>query len=237
VFDDDASMDSDRVLGVDACKAGWVGITLADGRVTGSVAATIGELVTAAQANGPLAVVAIDMPIGLPDQGRREADLLARQAIGALRSSVFMTPVRTALDAADHHAASARNRQLTGEGISIQAFGLRPKLHQVDRWVRETPCRVVEAHPEVSFAHLAGTPLTTRKHTWAGAHQRHRLLTNAAIPLDGDLGETGRLVAVDDILDAAACAWTARRVARGQARSLPDPPEVFSDGLLCAIWA
>jgi len=49
-------------------------------------------------------------------------------------------------------------------------------------------------------------------------------------------GEVGAEVAVDDILDAAVAAWTARRVARGQALSMPDPPEIFSDGLLCAIW-
>jgi predicted RNase H-like nuclease len=41
---------------------------------------------------------------------------------------------------------------------------------------------------------------------------------------------------VDDVLDAAAAAWTALRVSQGAARCLPDPPETFSDGLPCAIW-
>ncbi|WP_160096588.1 DUF429 domain-containing protein [Kibdelosporangium aridum] len=222
-------------MGVDACKAGWVGITVAAGQVDSHVAATIEELV--ALADGPLAVIAIDMPIGLPDRDQREADILARQQIGSLRSSVFMTPVRAVLDATDHLTASERNRQLTGEGISIQAFGLLHKLRQVDRWIRQRPCHVVEAHPEVSFALLAGAPLTARKHTWAGAHLRRRLLTDAGIPLDSDLGDAGRKAAVDDVLDAAICAWTAQRVARGQARSLPDPPQVFTDGLPCAIWS
>jgi len=42
---------------------------------------------------------------------------------------------------------------------------------------REAPCqdtRVVEAHPEVSFATLAGAPLTERKTSWAGAVRRRR---------------------------------------------------------------
>ncbi|MFI5068890.1 MAG: DUF429 domain-containing protein [Streptosporangiales bacterium] len=38
------------------------------------------------------------------------------------------------------------------------------------------------------------------------------------------------------MLDAAVVAWTARRVAAGAARSLPHPPERFSDGIPCAIW-
>jgi predicted RNase H-like nuclease len=55
------------------------------------------------------------------------------------------------------------------------------------------------------------------------------------IRLDADLGPAGSAGAIDDVLDAAA--WTARRVARGQAHPLPDPPEIFSDEIPCAIWA
>ncbi len=224
------------MLGVDACKAGWVGIALAGGEGSGYVAGTIKKVVAEALADGPLSVVGVDMPIGLPDQGRREADVLARRRIGPRWSSVFLTPVRAALEQANHAAASARNRELANEGISRQAFGLRPKVVEVDRWVRQVSCRVVEVHPEVSFAHLAGAPLTTRKHTWAGARQRHQLLTDAGIVLNADLSDAGRQAAVDDILDAAVCAWTAHRVALDQAESLPDPPQTFSDGLPCAIW-
>jgi predicted RNase H-like nuclease len=150
---------------------------------------------------------------------------------------VFMTPVRRALDAADHRTANARNRQLTGAGISIQAFSLKPKLEQVEQWIRRTRHRVVEVHPEVSFAELAGQPLTARKSTWAGAEQRRRLLAGAGLALTGDLGAAGRNAAVDDVLDAAVAAWTARRVLRGEASCRPDPPQTFSDGLPCAIWS
>jgi len=143
-----------RFLGVDACRAGWVGVALDD--VRAYVAGTIGELVEQAEADGPVEVVGIDIPIGLPDNGRRQADVLARQAVGTLRSSVFMTPVRAALEAPDHRTASAINREHAGEGVSIQAYGLRTKLLQVDAWVRAGDRRVVEVHPEVTFAQLGG---------------------------------------------------------------------------------
>ncbi|NKQ55808.1 DUF429 domain-containing protein [Amycolatopsis sp. K13G38] len=222
-----------RVLGADACRAGWVGVTLDD--VRAYVAATIGELVELAEADGPVEVVGIDIPIGLPDRGRRQADVLARQAIGPLRSSVFMTPVRAALEAPDHRTASAINCEQAGEGVSIQAYGLRMKLLQVDAWVRTQDRRVVEIHPEVTFAELAGAPLTASKHTWAGAATRNGLLADAGVVLS-DLGPAGRRAGVDDVLDTAAVAWSARRVAGGTARALPDPPEVFGDGLPCAVW-
>lgn len=229
-------MGGERVLGVDACKAGWIGIALEEGRTTAHFAPTIGELVRLAEAGGGLAVVAVDIPIGLPDNGRRQADVLARLAVGPRWPSVFLTPVRAALEAEDYRFALEISHRLTGQGISRQAFALREKLLQVDHWIRGTPHRVVEVHPEVCFARLSGTPLSSRKSTWAGAAQRRALLAGAGIVLADDLGPAGAMSAVDDVLDAAAAAWTARRVATGQAHCLPDPPQRFDDGVPCAIW-
>jgi predicted RNase H-like nuclease len=225
-----------RVLGVDACKRGWIAVAV-DDVVTGAYfAQDIETLMAQVQNDGPVAVVAVDMPIGLPDRGYRRADVLAREAIGALWPSVFMTPVREALLAADHAAASARNRELTGYGISIQAFGLKPKLLQVEQWARQTTVRVVETHPELCFARLAGAPLTARKSSWAGAEQRRSLLTSAGLSLTGKLGDAGAQAGVDDVLDAGAAAWAAQRVLHGHARPIPEPPDTFSDGWPCAIW-
>ena len=60
--------------------------------------------------------------------------------------------------AADHPTASAINREVTGQGISVQAFGLKPKLFQVEQWARHTPVRVVEIHPEVCSPGLPEPP-------------------------------------------------------------------------------
>jgi len=158
-----------RVLGVDGCKAGWVGVVLPDGAAFAYFATAIGDLAEQASVAGPLDVVTVDMPIGLPDAGRRRADVLARRLAGPRRASVFMTPVRAALAEEDFAAATAMNAGLAGEGISRQAHGLRAKILRVDEWVGHSPHRVAEIHPEVSFACLAGAPLTVSKSTWAGA--------------------------------------------------------------------
>lgn len=197
---------------------------------------TITLVVAAAEADGVLDVVAIDIPIGLPDSTTRQADELARRELGPRRSSLFMTPVRRAVLADEHAPASQINRELTGSGISMQAFRLTPKLLEVEAWVLSTSRTVIEVHPELSFTAMAGTPLTTRKATWAGAVERHGLLRSEGLVIEGDLDEPGRLAAVDDVLDAGAAAWTARRFTRGVARSLPATPERFSDGIACAIW-
>lgn len=229
-------MTAGRVLGADACRAGWVGIVWSADGCEAYVHAKISELVGQAAAAGPLAVVGIDIPIGLADAGVRQADVLARKEAGARWASVFATPVRAALALADYQQALALNRELAGSGISRQAFNLREKILQVDSWLTDAPCPVVEVHPELSFARMAGAPLGDSKSTWAGLIRRRQLLSAAGVILPDDLGAAGRQAAADDALDAAAAAWTARRVAEGQARQLPSPPERFSDGIECAIW-
>jgi predicted RNase H-like nuclease len=232
-------MSSGQVLGVDACRTGWAGIALSGGQARAYFAPGIEELADRAAADGPLLVIAIDIPVGLPDAGRRSADVLARKELKARWPSLFITPVRTAVEAADYQAAAAENRRLAGEGLSRQAFALRAKILDVDQWLQAgspAPVRVVEAHPELSFAAMAGAPLRSRKSTWAGAVQRRTLLAREGIVLEGDLGLAGEQAGVDDVLDAAAAAWTARRVSQGSARCLPPSPEVFSDGIPAAIW-
>ncbi|RPF26695.1 DUF429 domain-containing protein [Georgenia muralis] len=203
--------------------------------VTGVVGPTITDVVLAAQREGQIDVVAVDIPIGVPEHGPRQADVLARRVVGPRRSSVFPTPVRAALEAADYAAAVLASRDLTGVGLSRQAHALGPALLEVEEWVRMTAVAVVEVHPEVSFAVLAGSPLPWPKKSWAGARARLDLLTGAGVHLPADLGPAA-VVPVDDVLDAAVAAWSARRYHRGAAVSFPGPPEVL-DGIAAAIWA
>ncbi|MEU4291867.1 DUF429 domain-containing protein [Kribbella sp. NPDC026596] len=223
-----------RVVGVDACKKGWVGV--ADD-LKAYFGTTIAELVEAAEVDGAPAVVGVDIPIGLPSAGSRQADVLARRVVGRRASSVFATPVREALLAITHAEASALNVQATGTGISQQAFALRRKILEVDAWLSSARCAVIEVHPEVCFATMAGRPLSHPKSTWAGGEERRRLLASVGLGLTGDIGPAGEFAAVDDVLDAAAVAWTARRYAEGRAVAYPDPPEVLGDGPPAAIWA
>lgn len=220
------------VLGVDGCAAGWVGALLVDHRIEVEVAATVAELV--ARASVRVGVVGVDIPIGLPDTGPREADLAARRELPRGRkSSVFPTPVRAAVSATSHPEANAAHRAATGKGLSVQGFHLCRRIAEVDAWVRDGPGpEVLEVHPEVSFTAL-GADTALSKRTGAGAQTRLAALRRAGLALPDRLRGPG--LATDDTLDACAVAWTARRHARGLSRTLPDPPEVFADGLPAAI--
>ena len=225
---------SPRVVGVDACKKGWIGIT---NDLSGYFGHDIDQLISAVLDEGPLDVVAIDIPIGLPSSGPRQADLLARKLVGKRASSVFPTPVRAALMAASHAEASAVNVASSGKGLSQQAYGLGTKILQVDEWVPRAPCRVIEVHPEVSFAVMKGVPLNYAKSSWAGMEERRRLLRIAGIGEPSDIGIAGQKAAPDDVLDATAAAWSALRFTSGSAISYPSPPEDFGNEHEAAIWA
>ena len=223
-----------RVIGVDGCSKGWVGLT---SDLRGYFGATIDQLVATADGDGALEVVAIDIPIGLPLTGHRQADVLARGLVGKRKSSVFPTPIRAALLAASHAEGSALNLRATGKGITHQAYGLGKKILEVDAWVRAVGRTVIEVHPEVCFATLAGQPLAHPKWSWAGAEERRRLLASTGIEVPAEIGVAGEVAGVDDVLDAAAACWTARRYAAGRAVCHPETPEQLDEGPLAAIWA
>lgn len=223
-----------RVVGVDGCRRGWVGLS-GDGH--GYFGRTIAELVASAELDGPVAVVGIDIPIGLPVAGPRRADVLARAVVGRRASSVFPTPAREALAAPTHAEATAISVRATGRGLSQQAFALRAKILEVDAWSRTVAQPVIEVHPEVSFATMAGRPLRHPKSTWAGAEERRRVLGDAGVDLPGPLGLAGEMAGPDDVLDALAVAWTAARYRDGRAASFPSDPEDLGDGHAAAIWA
>lgn len=228
-----------HVLGVDGAAGGWVGALLPTSG-TGSVrlvrAPDIRALVASATTLAHLEVVAIDIPIGLPDTGRRQADVLARRRLGPRASSVFPTPVRDAVAAPTYAEARQVSVMRTGgRSLAAQSYALRRAILDVDAFVRSGPgVRVVEVHPELSFATLTGAPLTTRKRDREGAVERLAALAGHGIhlPEGVDVGTRG----IDDVLDAGVAAWTASRVARGVAERVPARPERFSDGLDAAIW-
>ena len=225
-----------RVLGVDGCRDGWVGVVPDAAAPRAYVGVDLTTLLARAEADGPVVRVAIDVPVGLADAGWRDADLLAASLLGRRRASVFRTPVRAALTATDHATGVAVSRAWSGGGFSVQAWGLRDKVLEVDALVEAGETRLSEVHPEVSFTRLAGRPAAYGKKTWAGQRERVALLTAAGLDLDRLVGDVG-LAAPDDVVDAGACAWTALRLVRGEATSLPDPPQVLADGRTAAIWS
>jgi predicted RNase H-like nuclease len=211
------------VAGVDACRGGWVAVALKDGQFADSLLAQTFPQLLRALADAE--AVGVDIPIGLPSEGVRAADLAAREFVGPRRSSVFPVPPRAALVAATYAEARA-----ILPSLSAQSFAIGKKILEVESCLEE---RVFEVHPEVSFAALAGQQLRHSKRSWNGQMERRRLLAEAGIELPDEL--MAGQAAADDVLDAAIVAWSAARRASGTAATLPADPPV-QDGRPVAIW-
>jgi predicted RNase H-like nuclease len=88
-----------RVAGVGGCRGGWL-VALSDLQSRSCelrLCATFAEVLALADAP---AIIAVDMPIGLPDQagrGGRACDVDARSRLGERQSSVFSVPARAAI--------------------------------------------------------------------------------------------------------------------------------------------
>lgn len=154
------------VYGVDACRGGWVccGVGACAGALNSPPSFWVIESFADCLARTADAHVVVDIPIGLLEQARpggRRCDQQARSDLGwPRRNSVFSPPARAALYATDYREAIERN----GQGLSKQAFGIIPKIREVDKAISPPDQRrVFEGHPEMAFMRLAGAPRTRAK--------------------------------------------------------------------------
>jgi predicted RNase H-like nuclease len=220
-----------RYVGIDGCRGGWiaVAIDMQDRH----------EFCVFDQIDGIAQLFAdrvlIDIPIGLPETGRRACDLEARRMLGAAWPRVFLDVRRPLLAFSEYAAANCWSKS-DGNGISRQLWGIMPKIHKVDRFITpEAQSAIYEAHPELTFMRLNGGDAGLRhgKKTKEGRALRRELVRAAGIhEIDAWLSQLrGRGAGADDLLDACALALAAReplRIASGGATD--------TRGLRMDIW-
>ncbi|MDH3683260.1 MAG: DUF429 domain-containing protein [Acidimicrobiia bacterium] len=209
------------VVGADGCRGGWL-LVWTGGELGSDLTAErvddLGPIVDRVR-DGEVAVLAVDMPIGLLADRPRPCDIAARVVLGHRRSTVFPAPVRATLAADDYDEACRLSRRAHGKALSKQAYNLLPAIRRLDQLLEPgDAASVVEAHPECAFARLAGEPLPS-KHTVAGRERRLGLLDdaypNSMSHLAANAG--GRSLPLVDLIDAAVLTVTARHVVAGSA--------------------
>ncbi|MBN2872117.1 MAG: DUF429 domain-containing protein [Halothiobacillaceae bacterium] len=233
-------MSRDWIVGIDGCPGGWVAVGCPECSAPAqSVRAVVAsDLARVLSVFGDIRLAGIDMPIGLSDDAPRDCDRMARERLGARRSSVFAAPLRPALAATTHAEASSLSRQANGKGISAQAWQLFRRVREVDSLLGEDATRreqLVEVHPELSFLAMnAGKPLPASKHRIDGIYRRRALVTDAfgAAVIESVVTHlAGSRVKEDDMLDAFAVFWSTQRRVGGRAECLPANPPLDASGL------
>lgn len=204
---------SGRALGVDGFSKGWVAVLL-DGDLQ--------EIRFCRDIADALSIrfdrAAIDIPIGMTDDGERACDRLARERLRPHSSRVF-TGARRWLwtDFADPDEANRDAVRRGQKRASRQLWHLGPKIMEVDAFVRDHRAHDIrEVHPELVFLRLnGGRPLPSKK-SEEGLRLRHLLLKREGIrAVDKWLTveRIGTGAKPDDVLDACVVAIAARDIA------------------------
>lgn len=233
------------LAGVDGCPGGWIAVAGEGGSLRAEVFGSFAALTASLPGE---AIIAVDMPIGLPERGVRSAERAARAHLGERQSSLFSIPPRAAVYAGDYRESCSLSLERTDPPckVSRQAFGLFPKICELDTLLRSDAAlaaRIIESHPELAFAALNGmNSMSLPKKIKGrvnpeGLAERRALLQRCGLPEDFLKSPVPRGAKEDDFLDACAMYLVARRHARGEARPYPDHVERDDFGLRMAIWA
>lgn len=239
------------VAGVDGCRAGWIAAFMEVGNPDSARIVVAPTLEAIADAPEKPAVIAVDMPIGLPERttgSGRIPEQLIRPLLGQRQSSVFAIPSRQAVEAEDYGEA-CRIALATSEPprkVSRQGFHIFPKIREIDALLRTRPElveKVFEVHPELAFWALNGCraieqPKKVKGVPYEpGTRLRRDLLRRSGLLSEALIGSPPpRGAAADDLLDALAGLTVALDLATGGGQSFPDPPDRDAHGLPVAIW-
>lgn len=239
------------VAGVDGCRAGWITVLMRVDDSNSHRIMTAPTLAAIADAPEQPAVIAVDMPIGLPEhtQGSgRLPEQLIRPLLGQRQSSVFAIPSRRAVQSEDYGDACtiAAATSEPPRKVSRQGFAIFPKIREIDALLRARPDllpRTYEVHPELAFWALNGRKALDQPKKVKGtpygpgmAARRELLSRSGLLPQSLIHAPTPRGAAEDDLLDALAGLTVALDIARGGGQPFPDPPGRDAHGLPVAIW-
>src|SRR3954453_4052446 len=218
-------------IGADGARGGWLA-ALARGaspeaveRVELQLVSTFENLVALHGEAGDHGLpVAVDVPMGLPETGRRRpCDEQARALLGARGNAVFAPPSRPLLAAMSYEearqlTAAAKLTDASAKGLSAQAFAIAPKIRDADQYLRVHPgaqAWLWECHPELSFRALApGKVLRDKKSVGRQARRLRLLCDRFPHVLDAleAFAPSGRVADTADALDAVVALDTALHV-------------------------
>ena len=230
------------VVGVDGCPAGWIAVRWGE-QLSHHLCKDF-EAVLVLEAS----VIAVDMPIGFPLMSGRAVERPVRAKLGKRQSSVFQVPSRAAIMCGDYRQSCAVNLRNSDppRKISKQIFNIFPKMCEIDALMSPAlQSRVFEVHPELAFWAMNGQrPLDLPKKVKgrpdaAGLDLRRALLAEAGFPLSRLPPPTYKRadVGADDLLDACAACWSARRILDGASICFPVDPSCDERGLRMEINA
>ena len=203
-------------LGIDGCRAGWL-VAMIDryGKLSHLLLPSLNDLL-----NISPQMALIDIPLEFAHQSYRPCELAAQLLLGRhKRASIFLTPHRSAVFAADYIEANRLNRLYLGKGLSKQSWNICNKIKEATLFITRRPdIQLFESHPELCFYFLNNfKPLVSKKSMPEGAADRLRIIAGYDPNFPEVISDTIRVtkrnaVKLDDVIDATILAIRAKAV-------------------------
>lgn len=221
-------------LGADGCKDGWI-VAVLDGDLRLERFQSIGKII---EEYPKFSAFLIDMVIGLRDSLEQiRPDDMARKELKPRGSTLFPVPSRSAVYQDTYDEQKKANIGTLGKSLSKQSSAIISKIREMDEFISAHPeyrNKIDESHPELTFARLNGSVLLTKKKDPEGIDERIRIikrfLPGIKIP---DLYVKAKEFKcnADDLADAIGLAVVARLKTQGMCETIPENPEMDSNGL------
>jgi predicted RNase H-like nuclease len=232
------------VAGADGCPFGWLAVfrSITGDRPKARLFKSVEDILAAQERP---AVIAVDIPIGLPavsTQGGRAADREARKVLRLRKSSIFPTPSRPVLQAKSFEEARdiEERNSVPPKKLAKQVFNILCKICELDDIATRYSGIIFECHPEMSFWAMNNKiEMSVPKRRSQGFDERCKILAENGYEHAflttriGSYKEHSR----DDLTDACAAAWTAERILNKEAIRFPTESDFDNNRLDMAIWA
>ena len=203
-----------NAAGLDGCKSGWLIFYYQDRQYQFQLINSISDGKAVFEKS---CKIFIDIPIGLSSHNYdRQIEKQMRKLLKNRSSTIFTPPCREAIEQSVYQKANNINRQITGKGLSKQAFNIGKKIGEVDNFLKtKKSFSLVESHPEICFKILNGQVLQSRKNTLEGQHKRREIISKFSLDLDKTIAKALKTfpkskAQPDDIIDAAVLCLSAQ---------------------------
>ena len=201
-------------FGIDGCRGGWL-VAIIDGhrKLSHVFISSLDDL-----PNISPQLALIDIPLAFADQSYRPCEIAAQLLLGPKkRASIFLTPHRSAVFAADYIEANRLNRVNLGKGLSKQSWNICNKIKEATLLeIKRPDIPLYEAHPELCFYFLNNCkPLLSKKSLSEGANDRLKIIADynsnyLQVIYDTIKNTKRKEVKLDDIIDATILAIRAK---------------------------
>jgi predicted RNase H-like nuclease len=232
-----------KVIGIDTCIGGWLGVMISEDNWIVRVFKTINDIVVTWNDSD---LFLVNLPIGLLQGSikERSCDVEARNLLANYNAlELPSVPCREAIYCSSFGVANIVNKRLTGRQVPTRLWDVVEKIKELDVFLNENKEyreKFKECNCELGFLAIAGRPMRNSKSVLAGYNERRNVLNKIYPNIDNILDYSianfrRKDLKTEDVLDATCIALNGYIGLKYGFFRMPDNLEYDDNGLKMQI--